>query len=339
MLQPFAEGGVTSCVCGQDGSLYTSTDAGTVAHILAPFGAAALAAPRAWAAHARAVTRLSLGGAVLASASRDGTVALWRAGGAVGAPGASSSSLPPTPLATLAGHELTVSAVSVTGDGARVASGSRDCSVRLWDASSGGELCSPAHVPQNVVTCLQWAPGQPQQVLLQGGEDLRVRLWDARAGLLRAVGALQGFTYFPLALDAASDGCHVATSSKGFNGVGCEVRLWDVRRLGQGSSQAPLLRTFAGHSQDATAVLFVSQGRLASGSKDGTVRLWAWQEEGGQGSLGREAVLPLPGASVTSLAACAQGLIVGCAEDRGLALVEGVQACKESGGENTVISS
>jgi len=215
--------------------------------------------------------------------------------------------------------------------------------VRLWDASSGRELCSPAHVPQNVVTCLQWAPQQPEQVLLQGGEDLRVRLWDARAGLLQAVGALQGFTYFPLALHAATDGCHVATSSKGFNGVGCEVRLWDVRRLGQGSSQAPLLRTFAGHSQDATAVLFVSQGRLASGSKDGTVRLWAWQEgggeQGGQGSRGREAVLPLPGASVTSLAASAQGLIVGCAEDRGLALVEGVQACTESRGENTVISS
>ncbi len=327
-----AEGGVTTCVCAADGALYAGSDAGWVSHFTSPWRAAPSQPARSWSAHgSRAVTRLALGGGLLASASRDGTVALWRAeGGAAAAP-------PPAPLAVLRGHELTVSAVDLTRNGARVASGSRDCSLRVWDAGAGGrEVCAPAHVQQNVVTCLKWRSegDAAQHTILQGGEDLRVRLWDTRAGLLQAVGALEGFTYFPLALDCALDGHHVATASKGFNGVGCEVRLWDLRRMGGSSSSSSsssgsaLLRTLAGHSQDATAVLFLSGNRVASGSKDGSVRVWA-REEGSSVPL----VLPLPGASVTSLAACPQGLVAGCAEAHGLSIfTDAGLTCEQGGG-------
>ena len=337
-------GGVTACVCAPSGALYVAHDSGHVSRHARPWRrsggssggtAPTLSPPRCWPAHgARAVTRLALGGGLLASASRDGTAALWRAGDRCSAScdggdddDGGDSALPAAPLAVLRGHELTVSAVSIAADGRRVATGSRDCSVRVWEVAGGGaprELCAPAHVAQNVVTCLQWAAagsgGEGEQhVLLQGGEDLRVRLWDARAGLLRQAGALEGFTYFPLALDAAPNGHHVATSSKGFNGVGCEVRLWDLRRLGSGAS--PLLHTFTGHSQDATAVLFVSQGRLASASKDGTVRVWS--PGGGGGAAGAAPlVLPVPGAGITCLAAASQGLVAGCAEAPGLAVFE-----------------
>jgi WD40 repeat protein len=333
-------GGVTSCLCAPSGALLVAHDSGHVSHYASPWSSAALQPPpRCWAAHgARAVTRLSLGGGLLASASRDGTAALWRAAEVPGAEGAP----PPQPLAVLRGHELTVSAVSVAADGRRVATGSRDCSVRVWDAGEGGrELCAPAHVAQNVVTCLQWAAvggsgssssgsigsgsSEQQHVLLQGGEDLRVRLWDARAGLLRQAGALEGFTYFPLALDAAPDGHLVATASKGFNGVGCEVRLWDLRRMGSGSGSGALLRTLLGHSQDATAVLFVSGGRVASASKDGSVRVWG-VEEGGGGAL-LPLVLPVPGASITCLAAGAEGLVAGCAEAPYLAVFKDAGVC------------
>jgi WD40 repeat protein len=345
-------GGVTACVCAPTGALFVGHDSGHVSRHARPWrsggSATPLLPPRCWSAHgARAVTRLALGGGLLASASRDGTAALWRADDDCG--GASDGAPPPAaPLAVLRGHELTVSAVSIAADGRRVATGSRDCSVRVWDAGSGGggggaprELCAPAHVAQNVVTCLQWAAagssgdgGGGQHVLLQGGEDLRVRLWDARAGLLRQAGALEGFTYFPLALDAAPNGHHVATASKGFNGVGCEVRLWDLRRLGGGGGGgggAPLLRTLAGHSQDATAVLFVSQGRLASASKDGTVRVGAPEEGGGAAAGAAPLVLPVPGAGLTCLAAAAEGLVAGCVEAPGLVVFEGAGVGAVSG--------
>jgi len=317
--------------------LFVGYDSGFVSHHARPFHAkgSSGAESTGWSAHgSRAVTRLSLGGGTLASASRDATVALWRVHGGGGAPAEAGALQPPAfPAAVLRGHELTVSAVDVTPDGCAVASGSRDCSVRVWDAATAREACAPAHTPQNVVTCLQWARGSgqlPPQALLQGGEDLRVRLWDTRHGLLNEAGALEGFTYFPLSLDASADGWHVATSSKGFNGVGCEVRLWDLRALGGGSRASgasgargskALLRTYIGHSQDATAVVFLSDAGIASGSKDGTVRVWA-QEEGAE-----HLVLPIPGASINSLAACKDGVAAGCAEAHGVALFPSIQKC------------
>ena len=292
-----------TCLCaGPSGALLAGTSGGAVCTLPAPWRAALSAGHTpSWPAHGdRALTRLAysaVGGGVLATASRDASAALWRlSGGGGGAP--------PERLCSLRGHELTVSGVDVSSDGRRVATGSRDCSVRLWDAEVGREVAR-AHVAQNVATCVRWGAGDAPHVLLQGGEDLRVRLWDTREGALRAAAALEGFTYFPLCVDVAPDGARVATSSKGFNGSGCEVRLWDLRRCGggiggggNGGGGGPLLRTLTGHAQDATACAFFSGGALlASASKDGTVRVWAAEEEDAQ----PRAVLAAPGAALSSL--------------------------------------
>jgi WD40 repeat protein len=285
------------------------TAGGTVIALPAPWRAslaAGVPTSQSWSAHGEVVvTRLAYSaacGGVLATASRDATVRLWRWGGGGGAP--------PALAHALRGHELTVAGVDVSADGRCVASASRDCSVRLWDAEAGREAAK-AHVAQNVATCVRWAApgGGAPHLLLQGGEDLRVRLWDTRCGALRAAAALEGFTYFPLCVDAAPDGARVATSSKGFNGSGCEVRLWDLRRCDGGGGGSggvgPLLRTFSGHAQDATACAFFSGGGLlASASKDGTVRVW--DTEAVEGAPPR-AVLAVPGAAFTSL----------CVEPRG----------------------
>ena len=44
------------------------------------------------------------------------------------------------PIAVFRGHEDQVVSVAFSPDGSRIASGSRDNTVRLWDASSGQEL-------------------------------------------------------------------------------------------------------------------------------------------------------------------------------------------------------
>lgn len=94
-----------------------------------------------------------------------------------------------------------------------------------------------------------------------------------------------------LCLDISSDGNYVLTSSKGFNGVGCEVRLWDLRgghgsgtiTSASSSSSSPAsesgviddssrtssssstpqfrpvqLHSCVGHVQDATACAFIT---------------------------------------------------------------------------------
>ena len=314
--RPFSES--VTCLCAAaPGFLFAGTDCGRVYSFAGPWQRA-LAAPASaasWSAHGeRALTRLAYsaaGGGLLATASRDASVALWRLGGGGG------GGAPAAPACSLRGHDLTVSGVDVSDDGRRVATGSRDCSVRLWDAEAGRDT-GRAHVAQNVATCVRWARGgggaPSPHLLLQGGEDLRVRLWDTRDGAPRAAGALEGFTYFPLCVDVAPDGARVATSSKGFNGSGCEVRVWDLRRCGGGGGGGgPLLRTLTGHAQDATACAFFSGGALlASASKDGTLRVWAAEEEeeeeeeggrgGGAGGCAQpRAVLAAPGAAFTSL--------------------------------------
>jgi len=270
-----------------------------------------------WDAHeSRAVTSLAVGGGLLASASRDSTVGIWR----YQSPHVAGVD---TRVGVLKGHSLTVSSVDVNTDGSRVATGGRDCFVKVWDVEGGGgcKEVLGVHVPQNVVTCVQWGKGGGSgNVLYQGGEDLRVRLWDVRVGLSHPATTLEGFTYFPLCLDTHPDGVHLVTSSKGFNGVGCELRVWDVR----GGVKGALLDTLQGHHQDTTSCLFTNTcgGEIASASKDGTVRIWNWKvEDSATSDTKAVAVLSKAGSCFSSLAALSTRqskktttLAAGCAE-------------------------
>lgn len=215
------------------------------------------------------------------SGSRDATAHVWRRGN-------------PQPEATLAGHELTVAAVAAADNGRVAMTGSRDSSVRVWDLSTAA-CTGRAHVSRNVVTCLSWVADEPTLVA-QGSEDLRLRLWDVRA-LSRPASVIEGYTYFPLCVDCA--GHLVLTGSNGFDGTGCELRLWDRRTLKQ-------VHEMRGHKQAVTGcALLRSQAgagwsslRAVSGSKDGEVRLW-------DASTGQAHVQPLwlSSGGVTGMAA------------------------------------
>ena len=61
---------------------------------------------------------------------------------------------------------------------------------------------------------------------------------------------LQGHVNLPLCVDA--HGALLLSCSNGFDGAGCEARLWDRRRAG-----AELQREFAGHSQSVNACAFL----------------------------------------------------------------------------------
>ena len=59
----------------------------------------------------------------------------------------------------------------------------------------------------------------------------------------------------------------MVTGCKGFNSVGCEVKVWDIRR-----ASAPLFN-LTGHSQDVTDCCLFA-GNVLSVSKDGSIGLW-----------------------------------------------------------------
>lgn len=222
-----------------------------------------------WTPHTRAINRLVMSGSdqqqlTTYSCSRDTTIAILR--------GETSA-----PVSVLRGHSLSVSAIAVdTMEQQSLCSGGRDTQTIFWDLPTA-RIKSKNTTSQNVITCCKWIPHE-RSLVAQGSEDLSVKIWDERSALRAPVQRLDGYVYFPLSVDVSSDGLHVLTSSKGFNGVGGEVRVWD-RRMGK------QLVALDGHHQDATSCCFLSRsssqdsqplGDLipVSASKDGTVKVW-----------------------------------------------------------------
>ncbi|KAG7383316.1 WD_REPEATS_REGION domain-containing protein [Phytophthora pseudosyringae] len=233
----------------------------------------ASAAVNVWKPHSRSVNRIVIGDKLqmIYSCSRDTTVAITPI-----------TDKPASETATvLRGHQLNVSTVAVDDAEQMLCSGGRDTQTIFWDLTTS-HIAAKNTTSQNVVTCSTWLPGEA--LVAQGSEDLSVKFWDPRTPLRVPAQSLRGFVYFPLSIAAYSEGdsTYLLTSSKGFNGVGCEARVWD-RRTGKQVVE------FQGHQQDATACCFlprsadkneieVESGALpmipVTASKDGTVKVW-----------------------------------------------------------------
>ena len=128
---------------------------------------------------------------------------------------------------------------------------------------------------------LQWLPECcAEPTIVQGSEDLRIRCWDSRmmskfgTNLKAITQTFAGFSNIPLCIDVEpGDGWMVASGHKGFNGVGCELRLWDRR------NPAVPMSVLQGHEQTINSCAFVpgDDGAVlvVSGSNDRTVCVWS----------------------------------------------------------------
>src|SRR5262249_23525088 len=201
---------------------------------------------------------------------------------------------PGAETARVVGHTDRVRALCVLPNG-RLASGSSDATIRIWDTKTGAEVRRLQGHTRGVSALCVLSDGR----LASGSTDNTIRVWDLKTGSELSV--LKGHESSIWALCVLADGRLVSASDDE------TVRLWDVEsglqtnciqersgsvnalcllpdgRLATGSRHAVRLwnlstklrdKRLDGNSLLVTALCMLPNGCLASGSFDMSIRLW-----------------------------------------------------------------
>ncbi len=165
---------------------------------------------------------------------------------------------------TLYGHTHVVLSVAFSPEGTRLASGSYDGTIKLWDAVTGSELNTlRGHI--DGVTSVTFSPNG--DYLASASYDQTAKLWDPATG--RELNTMKGHTNVVNSVAFSPDGSRIASGS--FDNT---IKIWETTT---GSN----LTTLKADSEEfeefemITGVTFSPDGaRLASGSIFGFIRIW-----------------------------------------------------------------
>ncbi|CAG9950917.1 unnamed protein product [Clonostachys rosea f. rosea IK726] len=157
---------------------------------------------------------------------------------------------------TLEAHTNWVSSVAFSADGQKLASGSWDETVRIWDTVTGSCM-QVLYGHKDEVTSVAFSADS--QRLATGSRNGSIKVWDAATG--RCIQTLEGH-------DKAV--CSVAFLAKGWQIISgsydATVKIWDA----MGTPQTLQNHPYAVTSIDTS----VSNQWIASGLSDGTVKVW-----------------------------------------------------------------
>lgn len=159
------------------------------------------------------------------------------------------------------GHSREVMSIACSPDGLRVASGSQDQTVRIWDMETGETLGRPLIGHEDGVYSVAFSTDSH---LVVSCSKYSIRAWDARTGdpeWVRSPPLGQAFTAFA----CSSNDQYIVTGSD--SGA---IQLWELS-TGEAVG-APLI----GHSRSVRGLAYSSDGsKLVSGSDDETTRVWS----------------------------------------------------------------
>ena len=177
----------------------------------------------------------------------------------------------PTTLYTCKGHTGRVTSVCWSPDGTRLATGSYDKTVRLWDARTGQHLLTyGSH--RDAVTTLAWSPGNVH--ITSASNDGMVHLWDARTGGYLAsygghIGAVNTLSWSPVVM---GNELSRLIASAGADRI---VHIWNAS-----TSSGQNVFSFRNHTSSIRCVAWSPDGQhIASCGDDQRVLLWSPKEE------------------------------------------------------------
>eukprot|EP00656_Telonema_subtile_P018832 TRINITY_DN20225_c0_g1_i2.p1 TRINITY_DN20225_c0_g1~~TRINITY_DN20225_c0_g1_i2.p1 ORF type:complete len:533 (-),score=83.35 TRINITY_DN20225_c0_g1_i2:175-1773(-) len=160
----------------------------------------------------------------------------------------------PVSCQVLTGHAASVRCVCALDENV-IASGSEDTLVKLWDLDSS-ECCRVLAGHTEAVRCM--CVCEADGALLTAGKDKSIRVWDWRTGECRNV--MRGHTNTVRSLGMLGSGV--------LGSGGKHVRVWSV-------NSGDTIRSLHGHTSWVLAVCALpTVDRFATGSRDGTVRIW-----------------------------------------------------------------
>lgn len=168
---------------------------------------------------------------------------------------------------SLPGHRGGVLTLRFTPDGSRLVSGGMDDVIRVWDAMTGRRMRELSGHARNVRALDVSRDGRR---ILSGGHDGTVRLWALESEDDEPV--LRGHGEKVHALAYSPDGTRLVSGAGPHFGpydTDNSVRIWDPH-------SGRLVHVLEGHAATVESVAVDAESRtIASGSRDGTVRLWA----------------------------------------------------------------
>jgi hypothetical protein len=161
-------------------------------------------------------------------------------------------------IATLKGHEKSITTASFSPDRLRIVTASWDNTVRVWDVKTGQEIATIKG--QNTVNTASFSP-DGLRILTTAYDDNTARVWDAKTG--QEIATLKGHENIVNTADFSPDGLRILTTSWDNT-----ARVWDAK-TGQE------IATLKGHKSNVFAASFSPDGQhIVTASRDRTARVW-----------------------------------------------------------------
>jgi WD40 repeat protein/serine/threonine protein kinase len=180
---------------------------------------------------------------------------------------------------TLRGHGDMVLSVAFSPDGKRIASGSRDNTVKIWDTEKGGEPLRTLVGHNGGVPSVAFSPDGKR--IVSGSWDETLKIWDVETG--REVRTLRGHKAEVTSVAFSPDGKRIVSGSAQRDRT---VKIWDAetgnevmtlsghRGAVHSVAYSPDGRRIASVSVDQRVAVLMDGRRIVSPDDKGTLKVW-----------------------------------------------------------------